>query len=192
MVQNGLSRAEVEVQVEELFFFRFVVEFLQGYIGISYGGFSEFFRFKVGKVQYDVRVRVGVGIGFDLQFCFLGFKGFVKGGGTVRSFFFFLDLQALEKELIERYGEEVILEDVFSVVIYFDVFVYFKDFIVIFGFLDSFNIRFFLQGFKIVEEFEVSGFDICLYFIFVFLFRLFSRILVQLKFQFQFGCYLDL
>lgn len=46
--------------------------------------------------------------------------------------------------MIERYGEEVILEDVFSVVIYFDVFVYFKDFIVIFGFLDSFNIRFFL------------------------------------------------
>lgn len=131
MVQNGLSWVEVEVQVEELFFFCFVVEFLQGYIGVFYGGFFEFFCFKVLKDLLRVEGWFGV-------------------------FLFFLDLQVLEKELVDWYGEEVILEDVFLVVMYFDVFVYFKDFIVIFGFLDSLNICFFFQGFRIVEEFEVE------------------------------------
>lgn len=48
MVQNNLSRAEVEEQADELSFPRSVVEFLQGYIGIPHGGFPEPLRSKVG------------------------------------------------------------------------------------------------------------------------------------------------
>lgn len=68
-----------------------------------------------------------------------------------------LDLQALEKELTERHGEEVTPEDVLSAAMYPDVFAHFKDFTATFGPLDSLNTRLFLQGPKIAEEFEVSG-----------------------------------
>lgn len=68
-----------------------------------------------------------------------------------------LDLQALEKELTERHGEEMTPEDVLSAAIYPDVFSSFKDFTATFGPLDSLNTRLFLQGPKIAEEFEVSG-----------------------------------
>lgn len=47
MVQNSLSRAEVEERADELSFPLSVVEFLQGHIGIPYGGFPEPFRSKV-------------------------------------------------------------------------------------------------------------------------------------------------
>lgn len=47
MVQNSLSRAEVEEQADELSFPQSVVEFLQGYIGIPHGGFPEPLRSKV-------------------------------------------------------------------------------------------------------------------------------------------------
>lgn len=47
MVQNGLSRADVEAQAEDLSFPLSVVEFLQGHIGIPHGGFPEPFRSKV-------------------------------------------------------------------------------------------------------------------------------------------------
>lgn len=74
-----------------------------------------------------------------------------------------LDLQMLEKELIERHGEEVTPEDVLSAAIYPDVFAHFKDFTATFGPLDSLNTRLFLQGPKIAEEFEVSGSGTCLH-----------------------------
>lgn len=47
MVQNNLSRAEVEERADELSFPLSVVEFLQGYIGIPHGGFPEPLRSKV-------------------------------------------------------------------------------------------------------------------------------------------------
>lgn len=47
MVQNNLSRAEVEERADELSFPLSVVEFLQGYVGIPHGGFPEPFRTKV-------------------------------------------------------------------------------------------------------------------------------------------------
>lgn len=47
MVQNSLSRAEVEEKADELSFPLSVVEFLQGHIGIPHGGFPEPFRSKV-------------------------------------------------------------------------------------------------------------------------------------------------
>lgn len=75
-----------------------------------------------------------------------------------------LDLQALEKELIERHGEEVTPEDVLSAAMYPDVFTSFKDFTSTFGPVDSLNTRLFLQGPKIAEEFEVSGCGIFVHF----------------------------
>lgn len=51
MVQNNLSRAEVEERADELSFPLSVVEFLQGYIGIPHGGFPEPFRSKVQFVS---------------------------------------------------------------------------------------------------------------------------------------------
>lgn len=72
-----------------------------------------------------------------------------------------LNLQELEKDLIERHGEEVTPEDVLSAAMYPDVFAQFKDFTATFGPLDSLNTRLFLQGPKIAEEFEVSGSSVC-------------------------------
>lgn len=131
MVQNGLSRAEAEAQAEELSFPRSVVEFLQGYIGIPHGGFPEPLRSKVLKDLPRVEGRPGASLPP-------------------------LDLQALEKELTERHGEELTPEDVLSAAIYPDVFAHFKDFTATFGPLDSLNTRLFLQGPKIAEEFEVE------------------------------------
>ncbi|XP_044799679.1 pyruvate carboxylase, mitochondrial isoform X1 [Bubalus bubalis] len=131
MVQNGLTRAEAEAQAEELSFPRSVVEFLQGYIGIPHGGFPEPLRSKVLKDLPRVEGRPGASLPP-------------------------LDLQALEKELTERHGEEVTPEDVLSAAMYPDVFAHFKDFTATFGPLDSLNTRLFLQGPKIAEEFEVE------------------------------------
>ncbi|XP_016098702.1 pyruvate carboxylase, mitochondrial-like [Sinocyclocheilus grahami] len=51
MVQNALTRAEVEERADELSFPLSVVEFLQGHIGIPHGGFPEPFRSKVQPTQ---------------------------------------------------------------------------------------------------------------------------------------------
>lgn len=74
-----------------------------------------------------------------------------------------LNLKELEKDLIDRHGEEVTPEDVLSAAMYPDVFAQFKDFTATFGPLDSLNTRLFLQGPKIAEEFEVSGSCVCLH-----------------------------
>lgn len=52
MVQNSLTRAEVEERADELSFPLSVVEFLQGHIGIPHGGFPEPFRSKVRMTVY--------------------------------------------------------------------------------------------------------------------------------------------
>lgn len=54
MVQNNLTRAEVEERADELSFPLSVVEFLQGYIGIPHGGFPEPFRSKVRRIASHV------------------------------------------------------------------------------------------------------------------------------------------
>ncbi|KAM5319095.1 pyruvate carboxylase, mitochondrial isoform 1-T1 [Glossophaga mutica] len=131
MVQNRLSRAEAEAQAEELSFPRSVVEFLQGYIGIPHGGFPEPLRSKVLKDLPRIEGRPGASLPP-------------------------LDLEVLEKELIERHGKEVTPEDVLSAAMYPDVFASFKDFTSTFGPVDSLNTRLFLQGPKIAEEFEVE------------------------------------
>lgn len=158
MVQNGLSRAEAEAQAEELSFPRSVVEFLQGYIGIPHGGFPEPFRSKVRKAQHNVVGRRGVQeSGLTLCFAPQVLKDLPRVEGRPGASLPPLDLQALEKGLIERHGEEVTPEDVLSAAMYPDVFAHFKDFTATFGPLDSLNTRLFLQGPKIAEEFEVSG-----------------------------------
>jgi pyruvate carboxylase len=44
MVQNNLSKSDVEERAGELSFPSSVIEFLQGYIGQPHGGFPEPFR----------------------------------------------------------------------------------------------------------------------------------------------------
>lgn len=156
MVQNGLSRADAEAQAEELSFPRSVVEFLQGYIGIPHGGFPEPFRSKVGDACKGWTAVEGVRIGLILSAPQV-IKDLPRVEGRPGASLPPLDLQALEKELIERHGDEVTPEDVLSAAMYPDVFSHFKDFTATFGPLDSLNTRLFLQGPKIAEEFEVSG-----------------------------------
>ena len=47
MVQNKLKKEDVEQRAEELSFPSSVVEFMQGHIGVPYGGFPEPLRSKV-------------------------------------------------------------------------------------------------------------------------------------------------
>ncbi|TNN83863.1 Pyruvate carboxylase, mitochondrial [Liparis tanakae] len=61
MVQNNLTRAEVEERADELSFPLSVVEFLQGYIGIPHGGFPEPFRSKRGSGQERQEAEEGDG-----------------------------------------------------------------------------------------------------------------------------------
>lgn len=60
MVQNNLTRAEVEERADELSFPLSVVEFLQGYVGIPHGGFPEPFRSKVLILEslYIIPIRI--------------------------------------------------------------------------------------------------------------------------------------
>nr|XP_028566379.1 pyruvate carboxylase, mitochondrial [Podarcis muralis]XP_028566380.1 pyruvate carboxylase, mitochondrial [Podarcis muralis]XP_028566382.1 pyruvate carboxylase, mitochondrial [Podarcis muralis]XP_028566383.1 pyruvate carboxylase, mitochondrial [Podarcis muralis]XP_028566384.1 pyruvate carboxylase, mitochondrial [Podarcis muralis]XP_028566385.1 pyruvate carboxylase, mitochondrial [Podarcis muralis] len=131
MVQNNLTREEVEAQADELSFPLSVVEFLQGYIGIPYGGFPEPFRSKVLKDLPRVEGRPGAS---------LPPMDFVK----------------LEKELCEQHEEEITPEDVLSAAMYPKVFNEFKDFTANFGPVECLNTRLFLEGPKIAEEFEVE------------------------------------
>lgn len=157
MVQNGLSRAEAEAQAEELSFPRSVVEFLQGYIGIPHGGFPEPLRSKVGKTQHNGRWDWVRELGLILCCAPQVLKDLPRVEGRPGASLPALDLQALEKELIERHGDEVTPEDVLSAAMYPDVFTQFKDFTSTFGPVESLNTRLFLQGPKIAEEFEVCG-----------------------------------
>ncbi|KPJ06618.1 Pyruvate carboxylase, mitochondrial [Papilio machaon] len=59
MVQNKLSAKEIEDKAEELSFPKSVVEYLQGAIGIPYGGFPEPLRSKVLKDMPRIEGRPG-------------------------------------------------------------------------------------------------------------------------------------
>ncbi|XP_026051799.1 pyruvate carboxylase, mitochondrial [Carassius auratus] len=131
MVQNSLTRAEVEERADELSFPLSVVEFLQGHIGIPHGGFPEPFRSKVLKSLPRVEGRPGA---------------------TLPP----MDFQALEKQLREAHGDEITPEDVISASMYPKVFQEFKEFTRTFGPVDCLDTRLFLDGPKIAEEFEVE------------------------------------
>uniref|UniRef100_A0A674AUI5 Pyruvate carboxylase n=1 Tax=Salmo trutta TaxID=8032 RepID=A0A674AUI5_SALTR len=131
MVQNSLTRAEVEERADELSFPLSVVEFLQGHIGIPHGGFPEPFRSKVLKNMPRVEGRPGASLPA-------------------------MDFQALEKQLRETHGDDITPEDVMSAAMYPKVFQEFKEFTNQFGPVDCLNTRLFLDGPKIAEEFEVE------------------------------------
>lgn len=131
MVQNNLTRAEVEERADELSFPLSVVEFLQGYIGIPHGGFPEPFRSKVLKSLTRIEGRPGASLPP-------------------------MDFEALEVGLRAAHGEEITPEDVMSAAMYPKVFQEFKDFTSNFGPVDCLNTRLFLDGPKIAEEFEVE------------------------------------
>ncbi|XP_049322602.1 pyruvate carboxylase a [Astyanax mexicanus] len=131
MVQNSLTRAEVEERADELSFPLSVVEFLQGHVGIPHGGFPEPFRSKVLKSLPRIEGRPGASLPP-------------------------MDFQALEKQLRDTHGDDITPEDVMSAAMYPKVFQEFKEFTTAFGPVDCLNTRLFLDGPKIAEEFEVE------------------------------------
>uniref|UniRef100_A0A9J8B6E6 Pyruvate carboxylase n=1 Tax=Cyprinus carpio carpio TaxID=630221 RepID=A0A9J8B6E6_CYPCA len=131
MVQNSLSRAEVEERADELSFPLSVVEFLQGHIGIPHGGFPEPFRSKVLKSMPRIEGRPGASLPP-------------------------MDFEALESDLRMAHGDEITPEDVMSAAMYPKVFQEFKEFTSNFGPVDCLNTRLFLDGPKIAEEFQVE------------------------------------
>ncbi|KAG1952162.1 pyruvate carboxylase, mitochondrial, partial [Pimephales promelas] len=131
MVQNSLSRADVEERADELSFPLSVVEFLQGHIGIPHGGFPEPFRSKVLKSLPRTEGRPGASLPP-------------------------MDFEALESGLRSTYGDEITPEDVMSAAMYPKVFQEFKEFTSNFGPVDCLNTRLFLDGPKIAEEFQVE------------------------------------
>ncbi|KAM9425996.1 pyruvate carboxylase, mitochondrial-like [Pholidichthys leucotaenia] len=131
MVQNNLTRAEVEERADELSFPLSVVEFLQGYIGIPHGGFPEPFRSKVLKSLPRIEGRPGASLPA-------------------------MDFKTLEEGLREAHGDDITPEDVMSAAMYPKVFQEFKEFTANFGPVDCLSTRLFLDGPKIAEEFEVE------------------------------------
>uniref|UniRef100_A0A8D3CWP4 Pyruvate carboxylase n=1 Tax=Scophthalmus maximus TaxID=52904 RepID=A0A8D3CWP4_SCOMX len=131
MVQNNLTRAEVEERADELSFPLSVVEFLQGHVGIPHGGFPEPFRSKVLKSLPRIEGRPGASLPP-------------------------LDFKSLEEGLRAAHGDEITPEDVMSAAMYPKVFQEFKDFTSNFGPVDCLSTRLFLDGPKIAEEFEVE------------------------------------
>ncbi|KAM5137886.1 pyruvate carboxylase, mitochondrial [Mantella aurantiaca] len=130
MVHNGLSRNQVETMADELSFPLSVVEYLQGYVGIPYGGFPEPFRSKVLKDLPRIEGRPGAS---------LPPMDFVK----------------LEEGLRSKY-DDITPEDIMSAAMYPKVFEEYKDFSTQFGPVECLNTRLFLDGPKIAEEFEVE------------------------------------
>uniref|UniRef100_A0A8C9U2C5 pyruvate carboxylase n=1 Tax=Scleropages formosus TaxID=113540 RepID=A0A8C9U2C5_SCLFO len=131
MVQNSLTRTEVEERADELSFPLSVVEFLQGHVGIPHGGFPEPLRSKVLKSLPRVEGRPGASLPP-------------------------LNFETLEKQLREAHGDDITPEDVMSAAMYPKVFQEFRDFANTFGPVDCLNTRLFLDGPKIAEEFEVE------------------------------------
>ncbi|KAM4714587.1 pyruvate carboxylase, mitochondrial-like isoform 2-T2 [Anableps anableps] len=131
MVQNNLTRAEVEERADELSFPQSVVEFLQGYVGIPHGGFPEPFRSKVLKSLPRIEGRPGASLPP-------------------------MDFKTLEDGLRAAHGDEITPEDVMSAAMYPKVFQEFKEFTSNFGPVDCLSTRLFLDGPKIAEEFEVE------------------------------------
>ncbi|KAG9475310.1 hypothetical protein GDO78_003639, partial [Eleutherodactylus coqui] len=130
MVHNGLSREQVETMADELSFPLSVVEYLQGYVGIPYGGFPEPLRSKVLKDLPRIEGRPGASLSP-------------------------LDFTKLEEELKSKY-DDITPEDIMSAAMYPKVFEEYKDFSTQFGPVECLNTRLFLEGPKIAEEFEVE------------------------------------
>lgn len=130
MVQNKLSRKDVEEKAEELSFPKSVIEYLQGYIGQPYGGFPEPFRSKVLKSMPRIEGRPGAALK-PLDFA------------KVKA-----DLKAAYPNSTDR--------DVMSAALYPKVTNDYLAFHDLYGPVDKLDTRIFLVGPKVGEEFEVT------------------------------------
>lgn len=132
MVQNKLTREQVEERAEELSFPKSVIEFLQGAIGEPHGGFPEPFRSKVLKDMARVKGRPGASLP-DLDF---------------------VKLKAELQQEHPRISEK----DIMSAALYPKVTEDFLNFREKYGPVDKLQTRIFLTGPKVGEEFDVIFF----------------------------------
>ncbi|XP_030081215.1 pyruvate carboxylase, mitochondrial-like isoform X1 [Drosophila hydei] len=130
MVQNNLNGAQVVEKAEELSFPKSVIEYLQGYIGIPYGGFPEPFRTRVLKDMPRIEGRPGAEMAP-------------------------LDFDKLKSELSESHVN-VTDRDVVSAALYPQVTNEFLHYREQYGPVDKLDTRIFLSGPKVGEEFEVT------------------------------------
>ncbi|KAL5287229.1 PC family protein [Megaselia abdita] len=130
MVQNKLTSEEVVEKAGELSFPSSVIEYLQGYIGIPYGGFPEPFRTKVLKDLPRIEGRPGESLEL-------------------------LDLEALKEELLKNHPH-VSERDVISAALYKQVTEDFLTFRDEYGPVDKLDTRTFLVGPKIGQEIDVE------------------------------------
>eukprot|EP00096_Caligus_rogercresseyi_P000664 TRINITY_DN1113_c0_g1_i3.p1 TRINITY_DN1113_c0_g1~~TRINITY_DN1113_c0_g1_i3.p1 ORF type:complete len:1086 (-),score=226.61 TRINITY_DN1113_c0_g1_i3:477-3734(-) len=131
MVQNNLSRKEVEERASELSFPQSVIEFLQGQIGQPHGGFPEPFRSNVLKGAPVVEGRPGIELAP-------------------------VDFNSLQEKLKSKFGDKISELDVMSAALYPKVAEDFFAFRKAYGPVDKLSTRHFLIGPKIAEEFEVT------------------------------------
>lgn len=131
MVQNKLNAQQVLDRAEELSFPKSVVEFLQGAIGVPYGGFPEPFRSRVLKDMPRIEGRPGANLPP-------------------------LDFDKLKSDLNESHGNHVTDRDVLSAALYPQVTEDYLNFREKFGPVDKLDTRVFLTGPKVGEEFEVT------------------------------------
>ncbi|XP_030081221.1 pyruvate carboxylase, mitochondrial-like isoform X2 [Drosophila hydei] len=129
MVQNKLSRTDIVEKAKELSFPKSLIEYLQGYIGIPYGGFPEPFRSDVLKDMPRIDERPGSKIEP-------------------------LDFDKLRKELFKIFGQ-VSERDVMSTALYPEVTKQFLKNRQKYGCIDKLDTRMFLVGPEMGEEFEV-------------------------------------
>lgn len=129
MVQNKLTADQVLEKAEELSFPKSVVEYLQGSIGIPYGGFPEPLRSRVLKDMPRIEGRPGEGLEP-------------------------LDFGKLKKELKESHNC-ITDRDVMSAALYPQVTTEYLHFREKFGPVDKLDTRIFLTGPNVGEEFEV-------------------------------------
>ncbi|XP_065291034.1 pyruvate carboxylase, mitochondrial isoform X1 [Dermacentor albipictus] len=131
MVQNQLSSQDVLDRAEELSFPSSVVEFMQGHIGEPYGGFPEPLRSKILKDMARISGRPGQSLPP-------------------------LDLGALKKKLVDKFGPRVRETDVMSAAMYPKVCDDFLNFRQTFGPVDLLDTRVFLVGPRVGDNFEVT------------------------------------
>ncbi|KAM8712587.1 hypothetical protein ACLKA7_012997 [Drosophila subpalustris] len=130
MVQNHLTSDQVLERAEELSFPKSVLEYLQGYIGIPYGGFPEPLRARVLKDMPRIEGRPGAKMEP-------------------------LDFDKLKAELKESHAN-VTDRDVVSAALYPQVTNEYLHYREKYGPVDKLDTRMFLTGPKVGEEFEVT------------------------------------
>jgi pyruvate carboxylase len=132
MVSNKLSPEDVEAKASELDFPGSVLEFLEGMMGQPYGGFPEPLRTNALRGRR---------------------KALDKRPGL---FLEAVDLAAIKKDLVKKFGSPITECDVASYVMYPKVYEDFKKFVFKFGDLSVLPTKYFLSKPEIGEEFHVE------------------------------------